>query len=125
VLNLKANSQTDTTRLKDSVVTIKKDVAKKILLELNECDNIKKELVLLYGADSLLNERIKAKDSALLVYDKSIQSHQKIIANMSIQKDVLVTQKNDAVYKFEKEKKKASYTLIGGIVVSIIILILK
>jgi len=122
---LKANSQTDTTRLKDSVVTIKKDVAKKILLELNQCDNIKKELVLLYGADSLLNERIKGKDSALLVYDKSIQIHQKIIANMSIQNDVLVTQKNAAIYKFEKEKKKASLTLIGGVVVSLIILILK
>ena len=122
---MKANSQTDTTRLKDSVVTIKKEVAKKILLELNECDNIKKELVLLYGADSLLNERIKAKDSALIVSDKSIQSHQKIIANMSIQNDVLVNQKNIAQYKFEEQKKKTSYTLIGGMVVSIIILILK
>jgi len=125
VLNLKANSQVDTKQSKDSVVTIKKEVAKKILLELNECDNIKKELVLLYGADSILNARIKTKDSALTVFDKDVQAHKKIIANMSIQNDVLVNQKNVAEYKFEKEKKKASYTLIGGIIVSLIILLIK
>lgn len=107
------------------MVTIRKDVAKKILLELSECDGVKKELALLYNADSLLNLRIKAKDSALLVYDKNVEAHKKIIANMSIQNDVLVNQKNVAEYKFEKEKKKASYTLIGGIIVSLIILILK
>jgi hypothetical protein len=122
---LKANSQVDTKQSKDSVVTIKKEVAKKILLELNECDNIKKELVLLYGADSILNARIKTKDSALTVFDKDVQAHKKIIANMSIQNDVLVNQKNVAEYKFEKEKKKASYTLIGGIIVSLIILLIK
>ncbi len=122
---MKANSQVDTKQSKDSVVTIKKEVAKKILLELNECDNIKKELVLLYGADSILNARIKTKDSALTVFDKDVQAHKKIIANMSIQNDVLVNQKNVAEYKFEKEKKKASYTLIGGIIVSLIILLIK
>ena len=107
------------------MVTIRKDVAKKILLELSECDGVKKELALLYNADSLLNLRIKAKDSALLVYDKNVEAHKKIIANMSIQKDVLVTEKNIALYKFEKEKKKASLTLIGGIITSLIILLIK
>lgn len=122
---MKANSQVDTKQSKDSVVTIKKEVAKKILLELNECDNIKKELVLLYGADSILNSRIKTKDSALTVFDKDVQAHKKIIANMSIQNDVLVNQKNAAEYKFELQKKKATYTLIGGIIVSLIILLIK
>lgn len=114
---MKANSQTDTTQLKDSVVTLKKSVAKKILLELNECDVVKKELALLYNTDSLLNLRLKAKDSALLVCEKDIETHKKIIANMSIQNDILINQKNNAEYKFEKQKKKANYILIGGLIV--------
>jgi len=90
-------------------------VAKSILKDLNKYDGLKSEVAMLKYADSVQSKRIQGKDSTIALYDKQVAAYSQLAANLSIQKDVLVTQRNIAQSNFERQKKKTTLSQIGGL----------
>ena len=90
-------------------------MAKSILKDLNNYDGLKSEVAMLKYADSVQSKRIQGKDSTIALYDKQVAAYSQLAANLSIQKDVLVTQKNIAENNYEQQKKRTILSQIGGL----------
>ncbi len=110
---------------KDSIVTVSKQVAKYILKDLNRFDELKKEIYIYKQSDSLQAVRIKFKDSTIAIYNKQVKAYTALSANISIQKDIAVTQRNEAQYKYSEQKKKTIVSQVVGLCLFITAVLIK
>lgn len=122
-LSCKANSQTAIN--KDSVVVLSKDVAIRILKDLNSYDALKKEVIVLKHTDSLQAVRINTKDSVISVYIKQVSAATQLSDNYSMQRDIAVEQRNTALKNFKSQKRKTILSQVIGLSAVIFLLLFK
>lgn len=122
--NLRSQSVT-THSSKDSIVTIPKNIAIKVLKDLNAYDGLKKEIIVYKQTDSLQQNRIHYKDSIIYTYQKQVINYDSLVNDLNFEKILLEKEKQIAINEYKIQKRKTIATQFVAAIIIITLLLIK
>jgi len=122
LLNFKSFSQKDTTHL-DSIVCIKKSIAKKIALDLVKLDEVVAINSILNSNIEILNKQVVNRDSVIVVKGKQFYLSNQQYINSMLQYDIVNKQLNSERKKLKWSKTKTTISQLAllGLLIKIAI----
>jgi hypothetical protein len=122
LLNFKSFSQKDTIHL-DSIVCIKKSIAKKIALDLVKLDEVVAINSILNNNISILNKQVKNRDSVIALNNKKYDLSNQQYINSTLQYDIVNKQLNSERKKLKWSKTKTTISQLAllGLLIKIAI----
>ena len=112
LLNFKSFSQKDTIHL-DSIVCIKKSIAKKIALDLVKLDEVVAINSILNNNISILNKQVKNRDSVIALNNKKYDLSNQQYINSTLQYDIVNKQLNRERKKLKWSKTKTTISQLA------------
>jgi uncharacterized protein YxeA len=107
----------------DSIVTIGKAIGQASLIDLAHYDSLQLQIPMYMVADSILNLRIANRDSVISKKDEEINDYNRMIANYSNQRQILIDERNmsDKALKKSKTKSVISQITAAGLLILLIL----
>jgi hypothetical protein len=123
LLNYKSFSQKDTTHLIDSIVCIKKSIAKKIALDLVKLDEVVAINSILNSNIEILNKQVSNRDSVIALSNKKYDLSNQQYINSMLKYDIVNKQFIDErkKLKWSKTKTTISQLVLLGLLIKIAI----
>ncbi len=120
-MNLNSFSQKDTTRLVDSIVCIKKSIAKKIALDLVKLDEVVAVNSVLKSNVEILKKQVENKDSVIVLENKKYKLSNEQYINSMLKYDIVNKQLSDERknLKWSKTKTTISQLAFLGLLIKV------